>query len=377
MPTLSPGRTVELALATVTTPPTSNRQLAHLQHARPWGRSVVQFLFHAPHPNLARWWGMDAVTVTVRSPNRQQFTLVIDRRLEFGREAEGIIVIDSRVSRRHIALEPAEEGAITVTDLHSSNGTTVDGVEVTGPTRAALGAVIRLGGTSIEVGDTTGPVPDIRFTEMVSSTGVDRSSIEVMADSLMHDEWAHVVEVDDEPGTLTIVFSDIESSTQLAVKLGDNVWFDVLQRHGRLVEAHVSPHGGRIVKHQGDGHMLCFRSARSALLAAIGIQRDLPGRPWAPPGQELRVRMGVHLGEVVVDGSGDLFGKHVMVAARIGGLAEGSEILVSSLVRQIAESRGDITFHHPRQVELRGIGEVETVWNVDWQGYGTPSVAHC
>ena len=75
----------------------------------------------------------------------------------------------------------------------------------------------------------------------------------------------------------------------------------------------------------------------------------------------------MHTGEVVVDDGGDLFGKHVVVAARIGALAEGGEILVSSLVRQIAEPRGDITFVSPRDVELRGISGIETVWTVDWR----------
>ena len=85
------------------------------------------------------------------------------------------------------------------------------------------------------------------------------------------------------------------------------------------------------------------------------------------------MRIGMHTGEVVADDSGDLFGKHVVVAARIGALAAGGEILVSSLVHQIAEPRGDITFHSPRTVELRGIGDSETVWSVDWAGYGPTS----
>jgi adenylate cyclase len=312
-------------------------------------------------------------TVTVRSPNRQAFTLVVDRRLELGREADGIILIDARVSRRHVALEPGPDDTVVVTDLGSSNGTTVDGVEVTGPTPVTAGSVVQLGDTSIEIGGHHGPDRVVKFAELAARTVTARSSIEVVADAVVDELHAHVIEVHDEPGTLTIVFSDIESSTELAVKLGDAVWFDVLRRHGRLVEAHVGAHGGRIVKHQGDGYMLCFRSARSALLSAIGIQRDLAGSAWSPPGQELRVRMGVHLGEVVVDDAGDLFGKHVVVAARIGALAEGAEILVSSLVRQIAEPRGDITFQSPREVELRGIGGAETVWSVDWHGFGRPA----
>ncbi len=75
----------------------------------------------------------------------------------------------------------------------------------------------------------------------------------------------------------------------------------------------------------------------------------------------------MHTGEVVMDDSGDLFGKHVVVAARIAALADGGEILVSSLVRQIAEPRGAVTFVSPRDVELRGISGVETVWTVNWR----------
>ena len=81
----------------------------------------------------------------------------------------------------------------------------------------------------------------------------------------------------------------------------------------------------------------------------------------------------MHTGEVLVDDAGDLFGKHVVVAARIGALADGGEIVVSSVLQQIAEARGDIVFHSPRAVELRGIGGPQTVWSVDWRGYGSPS----
>lgn len=314
---------------------------------------------------------MDALTVTVRPPNRQAFTLVIHHRLELGREADGIIIVDSRVSRRHVALEPGPADTLVVIDLGSSNGTTVDGVSVTEPTEARPGSVVRIGDTDIEVGQVRRVERVMGSTELSGHEGPGRSSIQAVAEAVADDLEAHVLDVDDAPGTLTIAFSDIESSTQLAVALGDAVWFDVLQRHGRLVEAHVRAHHGRIVKHQGDGYMLCFRSARGALLASIGIQRDLAESTWCPPGQELRVRMGLHVGEVVVDDSGDLFGKHVVVAARIGALADGGEILVSSLVRQIAESRGDISFHAPRSVELKGLDGAETVWSVDWLGFGS------
>jgi len=327
-----------------------------------------------PCCGLPRWSCMLHAVATIRPPNRQPFTLVIDRRIELGREADGIIVVDTRVSRRHVALEPGPDGSVIVTDLGSSNGTAIDGMQVEAPTEAVAGSVVTIGDTRIDIGVPRPAAEPAVYTELA---GVARtpSSIDAVADAVIEDLHANVIGADDEPGTLTVAFSDIEKSTELALELGDAEWFDVLQRHGRLVTAHVRAHRGRIVKHQGDGYMLSFRSARSALLSAIGLERDLSHSTWSPPGQELRVRIGMHTGEVVVDDGGDLFGKHVVVAARIGALAEGGEILVSSVVRQIAEPRGDIKFHAPRTVELRGIGDAETVWSVDWRGYGPASNA--
>jgi class 3 adenylate cyclase len=164
-----------------------------------------------------------------------------------------------------------------------------------------------------------------------------------------------------------VVFSDIESSTELAVALGDTRWFELLGEHHRLVTAHVDAHRGRIVKNQGDGYMLCFRSARQALLACIGLQRDLDRASIGTDlGEQLRVRMGAHTGEVMMQDDGDLFGKHVIVAARIGALAEGGQVLVSNLVKQIAEPRGDIPFGPAMEARLKGIEGPTLVHEIDW-----------
>ena len=311
---------------------------------------------------------MGATLVTIRTPNRQAFTLVLDARIELGREADGIVVVDTRASRRHVALEPGPDDSVIVTDLGSSNGTTLDGLPVDGPTRARPGSVVKIGDTRIEIGMSRAPDRTATHNQTTLDTPkAGRSSIDAVADAVVEDLSVQVLgAAADEPGTLTVVFGDIESSTALAVALGDSAWLDLLRRHDALVHAHVDAHGGRVVKHQGDGYMLCFRSAHSAIFCAIGIQRDLARREWCAD-HEFRERMGMHTGEVVMDDSGDLFGKHVVVAARIAAIADGGEILVSSLVRQIAEPRGAVTFVSPRDVELRGISGVETVWTVNWR----------
>jgi class 3 adenylate cyclase len=312
---------------------------------------------------------VEATLVTVRSPNRQPFTLLLDGRLEFGREGHGVVVPDPQVSRRHAALEPEPDGSVLVTDLGSSNGTRVDDAVVMTPTRAARGSVVQIGDSRLELA--AAPLsPSGPRTELVRPpVGGLRSSIDRVADEVEGGMPVEILGVEDEPDTLTIVFSDIESSTELAVALGDARWFELLQRHDEVVSAHVSARRGRIVKNQGDGYMLCFRSARGAIVAAIGIQRDLTRHGEAVPDERTRVRMGLHTGEVLAGDDGDLFGQHVVIAARIGALAEGGEILVSSLVRQIVEPRGDLVFGSTRDVELRGLGVVETVHAVDWHAF--------
>jgi adenylate cyclase len=312
---------------------------------------------------------MGTILVTVRAQNRQPFTLLLDQRLEFGREGHGIVVVDPQVSRRHVALQPGPDDSVLVTDLGSANGTRVDDVVLVEPTRAARGSIVQIGDSRLEI-DASPVTSAVQRTELAyAPVNAQRSSIDVVADAVEKLAPAEVLGLADEPETVTIVFSDIESSTELAVALGDKAWLDLLDRHHELVSAHVSAHRGRIVKHQGDGYMLCFRSARGAIVAAIGIQRDLTRHGEAFPDQSTHVRMGVHTGEVLARDDGDLFGKHVVIAARIGALADGAEILVSSLVRQIVEPRGDLVFISPRDVELRGLGLTETVHAVDWHGF--------
>ncbi len=78
--------------------------------------------------------------------------------------------------------------------------------------------------------------------------------------------------------------------------------------------------------------------------------------------------MGVHTGEVIAE-QGDIFGKHVMLAARVGGLADGGQILVSSIVKEIASARGDLAFGPPETVSLKGIEGDHVVHELRWQEF--------
>ncbi len=93
-------------------------------------------------------------------------------------------------------------------------------------------------------------------------------------------------------GTVTVLFTDIEGSTQITEALGDAEWIHVLRAHNAIVRDQVAAHGGIEVKSQGDGFMLAFATAEDALSCAIEIQRALV-QPLSD-GHRLRVRIGLH-----------------------------------------------------------------------------------
>ena len=313
-----------------------------------------------------------------------------------GRECDGLLLGDPRVSRRHLSLDVDGEGRVIVTDLGSTNGSTLDGRRLEAPVALVPGNVVQCGETTImldaPVGDTIRTTPLGRNTVVAGSTQVidptkpapppdvaspfpvqrpqpsnddfRRTSIDIVAASVQSD-GLNVQSLPVDKGTVTIVFSDIESSTERNVELGDQVWFEVLGTHNRIVADRVARFGGTIIKNQGDGFMLSFPGARKALDCMAGVQRDLVAHSNAHPTRAIRIRIGMHTGEVLADADGDLFGQHVVVAARVANLAEGGEILVSSLTKEITASRGDITFGPARAVMLKGIGDA-VVYPLDW-----------
>ena len=136
----------------------------------------------------------------------------------------------------------------------------------------------------------------------------------------------------------------------------------------------MKSHGGFEVKSEGDGFMLAFQSARKAVQCAIEIQRQFALTPGPSPaggegsgigGEPVKVRIGLQTGEAIKDGE-DFFGKHVNLAARIAGQAQGGEIMVSSLLKELTESAGEFTFGAGRKVELKGLKGKHSVFEVVW-----------
>jgi class 3 adenylate cyclase len=167
-------------------------------------------------------------------------------------------------------------------------------------------------------------------------------------------------------GMVTLFFSDIEGSTEMTERLGDLRWMHVLREHNAIVRERVAAHSGFEVKTIGDAFMVAFQSARRAVTCAMDVQLAFAAYSRENPDCPIRIRVGLHAGEPVHE-AGDFYGKSVVVASRIAGQARGGEILVSSLLRDLVESGGDIRFGDEREVELKGFAQSYTVLPVEWQ----------
>lgn len=167
-------------------------------------------------------------------------------------------------------------------------------------------------------------------------------------------------------GTVTILFSDIESSTALNSELGDEEWVRLLADHDRLLDTYVEKHRGHIVKNQGDGHMIVFSTPELAVRAALDVQRELGRRRQRTRRLRrtpMRVRIGLHTG-TAIEREGDYFGRNVAMAARVAAMADGGEILVSTDVAEALAGADGFTFTEEGTVELKGLPGEHQLWSV-------------
>jgi RNA-directed DNA polymerase len=150
----------------------------------------------------------------------------------------------------------------------------------------------------------------------------------------------------EEERLLTVMFTDIVNSTKTAAKVGDKEWRRLLNSHNKLVLRELSLSGGREIKRTGDGFLAALESPVAALNCAKSIVSGTRALG-------IEVRIGLHLGLVSI-GPDDAIGLTVHVAARVMGLANGSEILVSSTVREAALG-SEIKFGPRRERKLKGL----------------------
>jgi class 3 adenylate cyclase len=145
---------------------------------------------------------------------------------------------------------------------------------------------------------------------------------------------------------MTVAFTDIVGSTEMAARIGDRRWRELLEVHDSVGRREVGAARGRVVKSTGDGLLATFDGPARAVQAVEATERALE-----PVG--LRLRGGVHCGEVEVRGD-DVGGIAVHTAARVASLAGPGEVLVSQTVRDLVAGSG-LAFEDRGLHRLKGV----------------------
>jgi class 3 adenylate cyclase len=162
-------------------------------------------------------------------------------------------------------------------------------------------------------------------------------------------------------GTITILFSDIEGWTPMTDK-GDERAYTLLQGHNQIFRQAITQHDGWEVKSYGDGFMLAFPSSRKAILCALEIQKGLE-KSNQQYEQSIRVRIGIHSGEPIQQGD-DYIGRAVNLASRIQNEANGGQILISEVVRNLAGPIQGVQYVDRGIFKLQGIEEKQRLYEV-------------
>jgi class 3 adenylate cyclase len=165
-----------------------------------------------------------------------------------------------------------------------------------------------------------------------------------------------------QPSLRTILFTDLESSTEMNRQLGDERALAVRRRLDEIVGISLFATGGRQVKTLGDGVLACFMSVVKALDCAVRIQQGVASvmdSEWP-----LRLRVGLAAGEPVADGD-DLFGLAVNLASRVCDVCEPGCICVTSTVRDLAAGKG-FDWDDAGEHSFKGFDEPLRVYRLSW-----------
>ncbi len=165
-------------------------------------------------------------------------------------------------------------------------------------------------------------------------------------------------------GTVTLLFTDVEGSTQLVGRLGET-YEHSLAAHRRIVRDAVERHGGAEVDTQGDAFFIVFERARDATRAAIDIQLAIDAHEWHD-GAPLRARMGVHTGEPRLGAGGYYVGIDLTRGARICTAAHGGQVVISRPTLDLVRDEVDVVDLGVHL--LKGIDEPEQLYQLQAEG---------
>ncbi|HXW20017.1 MAG TPA: adenylate/guanylate cyclase domain-containing protein [Roseiarcus sp.] len=163
-----------------------------------------------------------------------------------------------------------------------------------------------------------------------------------------------------------ILVADIVGYSRLAGADEDRILARLRTLRSDLIDPTVAVHHGRIVKRTGDGSIVEFRSVVDAVRCAIEVQNGLAERnAGVPEDQQIRFRVGIHVGDVVEEADGDLMGDGVNIAARLEGIAKAGAICLSEDAYRHVKQRLDLKVTDLGATQLKNIAEPIHVYSLE------------
>jgi DNA-binding NarL/FixJ family response regulator/class 3 adenylate cyclase len=163
--------------------------------------------------------------------------------------------------------------------------------------------------------------------------------------------------------TVTVLYTDVESSTERTVREGDEPAHRAMRSHREIIRKAIAEHSGKEIDSSGDSFLVAFQSARSAVACAVDIQERLEDA------RGVQVRIGLNAGDALNEDE-RLFGATVNGAARIASLATGGEVFASEVVRQLAGRTGELKFEDRGLHTLKGFPEKWRLYSIARTGPG-------
>ena len=253
---------------------------------------------------------------------------------------------DRSVSSLHAEAAPLGSDWLIRDEGISRNGTFVNDERVDGRRRLRDGDVIRVGRTALSF-------KDLGAAQRGATTVIDAMSA---------------------MGTVTLLFTDLVGSTELMQRLGDDAADRLRREHFAILREAAREHSGHEVKSLGDGLMVAFPSAVSAVNCAMRMQQRIVLQNDADEGQAMSLRIGLNAGEVV-SADGDYFGTPVVVAKRLCDRAGPGQTLLADVVRVLVGRRGDHRFISLGELRLKGIADPVRTFELDWRVEGAEATA--
>jgi adenylate cyclase len=167
-----------------------------------------------------------------------------------------------------------------------------------------------------------------------------------------------------------ILAADVVGFSALMERDEEGTYARVGRLRREIIEPRLSDHQGRLIKTTGDGFLAEFASPIAALRCALAIQGSSSNAPDA-----LRLRIGLNLGDVIIEEGGDVYGEGVNVAARLEALADADGILISDKIHREVEGKVEAAFEDRGEQQVKNITRPIRIYAVRSAGAASTSAA--